>query len=77
MDQNAALVQLAERFGDASVGSELVIPNRFFALYIWGSPNSYQLIMTNKVCRGASRGTHSRVAERTRLFPVREYSGKY
>ena len=24
-----------------------------------------------------SRGTHSRVAERTRLFPVREYSGKY
>ena len=28
-------------------------------------------------CRGASRGTHSRVAERTRLFPVREYSGKY
>ena len=28
-------------------------------------------------CRGVSRGTHSRVAERTRLFPVREYSGKY
>ena len=28
-------------------------------------------------CRGGSRGTHSRVAERTRLFPVREYSGKY
>ena len=49
VDQNAALVQLAERFGYASVGSELVIPNRFFALYIWGSPNSYQLIMTNKV----------------------------
>ena len=28
-------------------------------------------------CCGGSRGTHSRVAERTRLFPVREYSGKY
>ena len=28
-------------------------------------------------CRGVSRGTHSRVAERTRLFPEREYSGKY
>ena len=26
---------------------------------------------------GIFRGTHSRVAERTRLFPVREYSGKY
>jgi len=26
---------------------------------------------------GISRGTHSRVAERTRLFPVREYTGKY
>ena len=31
----------------------------------------------NDCCRGGSRGTHSRVAERTRLFPVREYSGKY
>ena len=28
-------------------------------------------------CRRVSRGTHSRVAERTRLFPEREYSGKY
>ena len=28
-------------------------------------------------CRGVSRGTHSRMAERTRLFPEREYSGKY
>ena len=29
------------------------------------------------MCRGVSRGTHSRMAERTRLFPEREYSGKY
>ena len=29
------------------------------------------------IVAGISRGTHSRVAERTRLFPVREYSGKY
>ena len=28
-------------------------------------------------CRGFFGGTHSRVAERTRLFPEREYSGKY
>ena len=28
------------------------------------------------ICRGLEGGTHSRVAERTRLFPEGEYSGK-
>ena len=33
------------------------------------------LIILIEGCRGVSRDTHSRVAERTRLFPEREYSG--
>jgi hypothetical protein len=42
-----------------------------------GSSQRLSSPRTAPKCRGVSRGTHSRVAERTRLFPVREYSGKY
>jgi hypothetical protein len=34
------------------------------------------LVQINIECRGLFGGTHSRVAERTRLFPEGKYSGK-
>ena len=42
-----------------------------------GSSQRLSSPRTAPKCRGVSRGTHGRVAERTRLFPVREYTGKY
>ena len=42
----------------------------------WRSSQHLLLPTDGAKCRGLLGGTHSRVAERTRLFPEGEYSGK-